>query len=194
MTAFDSYVDAARGRPGGWRILVGALIIGACWILGTFLVLFGWTVLQTAGSGDQQAALESLGAMLEGGGSPPTMAVMLLTFCGVWIGVVITTKVLHGHPFFAIFAPTAAVRWGDFLRGIALSLAFTAPAAIAAVWLAEPVRTELHLGTWLIWFSPLVLLIFVQATAEELIFRGYLLQQLAILSRNPAIWAGIPSV
>jgi membrane protease YdiL (CAAX protease family) len=36
-------------------------------------------------------------------------------------------------------------------------------------------------------------LVFLQATAEELIFRGYLLQHLARLSRHWLVWAGLPS-
>ncbi len=41
---------------------------------------------------------------------------------------------------------------------------------------------------------PLLAFVFIQATAEELIFRGYLLQQLGALSRSWLVWAVIPSL
>lgn len=194
MASFESYIDAARGRPGGWRILVGLLIIGVFWVAGTVLVMGLWVGAQMAQGMDMQAALGTLNALAEGGGSPPIMAVMLLTFSGVWIGVLIVQKALHGVRFRSIFAPDLRVHWRDFAKGILLSLAFTIPGALVALMISDPVRTEMDLGYWLVWLVPLTALIFVQATAEELIFRGYLLQQLASISRSPVLWAGVPSV
>jgi membrane protease YdiL (CAAX protease family) len=41
---------------------------------------------------------------------------------------------------------------------------------------------------------PIVLGVFIQAVGEELIFRGYLLQQLAVRFRSPIIWAFLPAL
>ena len=88
MTGFDSYLAAARGRPGGWRILVGMLIIAAFWFGGTALVLGVWTRLQMATGAGQGEALRRL-TDLPQGGTPELIAVMLLTFSGVWLGVLV---------------------------------------------------------------------------------------------------------
>ena len=45
-----------------------------------------------------------------------------------------------------------------------------------------------------IWLLPILLLVFIQAVGEELLFRAYLLQQLARIARSPIIWAVLPSL
>ena len=194
MKKFSSYVGAARGHTGAWRILIGLLIIGIFWVAGTVLVMGLWVGLLLMRGMPQQEALATLSTLAETGGSPPILAVMLMTFSGVWLGMIIVQKALHGVRFRTIFAPDLRVHWRDFIKGILLSLAFTAPGAALALTVTDPVRTELEIGRWLVWLVPMIGLVFVQATAEELIFRGYLLQQLANISRSPLLWAGLPSV
>lgn len=193
MASFDAYIEQARGKTGGWRILVGLLIIAVFWILGTVVVLGLWVGTMMLQGMDRQSALGTLGT-LEGGGSPPIMAVMLLTFIGVWVGILIVQKALHGIRFRSIFAPDLRVHWFDFLKGVLLSLAFTVPGVLVALTVTDAARTDLDIGRWAVWLIPLIGLIFIQATAEELIFRGYLLQQLAVISRSPVLWAGVPSI
>ena len=50
------------------------------------------------------------------------------------------------------------------------------------------------LGRWAAWLPVAVLAIGVQATTEEVIYRGYLQQQLAVLSSSRLVWMGIPAV
>lgn len=194
MASFESYIAAADGRPGAWRLFVGLLIILVFWVTGTVVMLSLWVGIQLTQGVDRETAMQSMEGLSGNGGSPAVMAVMLLTFTGIWIGVVIAKKALHGVKFRTIFAPDLRVHWRDFGKGILLALAMTVPGAIIATVVADPVRTDLDVWRWLLWLIPLAALIFVQATAEELIFRGYLLQQLANWSRSPAVWAGIPSV
>ena len=88
-------------------------------------------------------------------------------------------------------------RQREFLRHFAV-----AAGAVAAV-------LGLSLLVWAIWFDavpnlapgawltalPLALLgVAVQTGAEEVVFRGYMLQQLAARFRHPAIWAGVPAL
>ncbi len=56
-----------------------------------------------------------------------------------------------------------------------------------------PERTDLPLSAWAMAFAPLAVMVFLQASAEELIFRGYILQQLAARWRNPLVWAALPA-
>ena len=57
-----------------------------------------------------------------------------------------------------------------------------------------PRRSELEISTWLLAFGPIALVIFLQAASEELIFRGYLPQQLAARFGSPLVWGLLPSV
>lgn len=193
MSGFQSYLEAAHGRSGLWRIVVGLLIIVAFWIAGTAVVLIAWVLIMLAGGTPMPEAMKAVG-QAGAGGSPKIIAIMLATFIGVWAGIFVVQKALHGVPFRSVFAANLRVHWGDLFKGILLSLAFTVPGAIISLSLTDAVRTDLDLGRWAVWLLPLIALIFIQATGEELIFRGYLLQQLANWSRSPAVWAGIPSI
>ena len=92
-----------------------------------------------------------------------------------------------------LFAPERRVRLGDFGKGLLVAAAFALGSTAIGLTIAEPVATTLPLAVWLAFLVPLVGLVFLQATAEELIFRGYLLQQLALRSRSPLVWAVLPS-
>ncbi len=175
-----------------WRVLAGIIIIAGFWIGGTFAVLYLWGALETARLGDTGGALHRV-AGAEPGGSPAIVAVMLLTFAGIWPGVMLAVRLLHRQSFRSLFAPERRVRTGDFAKGLLIAAAFTAASVSVSLLLVRPDGSGLPLPAWLAALLPIAALIFVQATAEELMFRGYLLQQLALRSRNPLVWAVLPS-
>ena len=191
MTAFERYVAAGGQRPGFWRVLAGACLIGLFWILGTIGVLVAWGALNVARHGAEGAG-SRMGDMVAGG-DPATVAVMLLTFAGVWVGVFLAVRLLHRQRFSTLFAPDGGVRGRDLLKGLAVAAVFAGASVPIGMTIAEPVATTLPVGEWLAYAVALLALVFVQATAEELVFRGYLLQQLALRSRNPLVWAVIPA-
>lgn len=195
MTAFERYIAAGAGRPDLWRLFAGIVLISSFWIGGTFAVLLVSAAL-AAGPGDPGEALRQLADLGPAGelaAGPGIVLVALLTFSGIWMGVLLTVRLLHGQPFHTIFAPDRRVRRGDFARGVLVAVAFTALSAPFALALAQPVQSGLAMPVWLAALLPVIALVFVQATAEELIFRGYLLQQLALRSRSPLLWAVLPS-
>lgn len=192
MTPFEAYVSPALQRPGWWRIIAGGIMILCFWIAFTLLVLAGYGVWWIVQLGDPQAALQKMGKLVEGG-SPDRILVMILTFGGIWIGVFLALAFFHGQEFGKIFAPDRRRRPAGFAHGLVLGFAFSAISIAAALTLVSPVRSELQVSAWIFWLIPLIPLIFIQATGEELIFRGYLLQQLGSRLRSPIVWAFLPS-
>ncbi|MEZ5685612.1 MAG: CPBP family intramembrane glutamic endopeptidase [Paracoccaceae bacterium] len=72
---------------------------------------------------------------------------------------------------------------------------------LAALWLAlllallnPDVGRSAPLPTVLTWLPLVLPLLVLQIGAEELVFRGYLLQQLGARFHHPLIWMGLPSV
>lgn len=191
MTAFERYIASGASRPGFWRVILGLSIIGVFWVGGTMVVLSAWRALSRALYGPIGAKAR-LNALIEGG-SPGAVAIMLLTFAGIWIGVFLVVRLLHGQRFMTLFAPERGIRRGDLGRGFVLAAGFALASIPIGMAIATPSVTRLPLVEWFGFSLLLLVLVFIQATAEELIFRGYLLQQLALRSRNPLIWAVIPS-
>ncbi len=192
MTAFERYIASGRQRPGLWRVIAGLAVIVTAWFAGTAGVLFLWTTWNAVATGDPEFARERLASAL-GGGDAEVVAVLLGTFAGIWLGVFVVTTVLHGQRFRTLFAPDGRLRPGDLGKGVLVALAFALGSTLIGLILSEPVATPLPITLWLALLVPLIVLVFVQATAEELIFRGYLLQQLALRRRNPLLWAVLPS-
>lgn len=192
MTPFEAYVHPARAVGGWWRMLAGIATIGAFWIAGVVIVLLAY-VLLTVPVPTERAVNATL-EQLQLGGAPEQITVLVLSFAGIWAGVFLALSIFHRQAFSTIFSPRPAPRAGGFIPGMILALMFVGPSLIAAMLVADPVRTDLAIDVWITWFLILAPLIFIQAVGEELIFRGYLQQQLAARIASPLVWAGLPAL
>jgi membrane protease YdiL (CAAX protease family) len=190
----ERYVAPAAGRSGFWRVIVGIVLILVTWFAWTVVVMSVYVLWQIASGMPVRPALQSLGDMIEAGG-PVSVLFQLATFAGIWPGIYIVVRGLHDQPFGTLFSPEARIRWGEFGGGLLLAAAFSAATLVLAlVVVGIPERTALAPSTWLVAMIPLVPLVFLQASGEEMIFRGYLLQQLALRLRTPLVWAVVPAV
>jgi len=52
---------------------------------------------------------------------------------------------------------------------------------------------NLAAGTWVMFLPFAIIAVFVQVSAEEILFRGYIQQQLAARFRSPLIWILVPA-
>lgn len=174
--AFAAYLAlATTGRTGLWRIAVTILVVIAAQILALFAVLALFWGSDTGGERFQlMATLFSLALV------PPALALSL--------------RLLHGR------------RLGDLLglgRGLEIApLAIGGLAAAAltacglflgvALGLVQVSVIEDYQAPWLL-LALAAALIPAQAAGEELVFRGYLLQELGARWPSPIIWAALPS-
>lgn len=194
MTDFDRYIAAAEGRRGLWRLIPGLVIIAVCWLAWTALVLSSVVLLDILAGADVRTARMDLQALMESG-SPGAAALMLATFIGIWPGVWLALRLLHGRRFGTVLSPERSYRWGEFRLGLTVGLTvYLLSLAVAIVIGGAPTRTELGLTTWLLFLAPIGGLVFLQASGEELIFRGYLGQELAKVARSPLVWAALPAL
>lgn len=182
---FEAMVRPARLYPELWRLLVGILVIMFCYLGGLALMLVG--VFAAIGP------LEYFG-WIQGLATPdrPAQTLALLgTFAGLLVGVFLAALVHFRGPG-TLFGPR-----DETLRGFLVTLLVTAPLygllIGAGAWIEPPVP-NLPWETWLRLLPAALVLLLVQISAEELIFRGYLQQQLAARFAARWVWMGIPSV
>jgi len=192
-TPLDLYAAPGAARPGLWRMFVGCLAILAGWLVRTVRVR-AVTVLVNLGRGmDLVGALEAMQALL-GESTPAGVLYKLVTFAGIWPASWGTLRLLHRQRFGTLFSPEGRIRWRDFGGGLALAAGFWLLTMIVGLGVVgAPVRTDLSFGAWIAWFAPLAVMVFLQASGEEIIFRGYILQQLASRYRSPLVWAFLPA-
>jgi len=183
---FDQYVDPARARPQLWRLGLGVIVIVAAYLLGIAIIFAAiWAFVGA------NKTLE-LASTVASANTPVGMFLLLASFAGAAIAPMIAVRLLHKRSIGSLFGPRAKV-WNDFLIAAALVLAVNAALmAVISFWVT-PIP-NLNFTLWLTLLPLSILGLLVQTVAEELVFRGYLQQQLAAKFRSPLIWMLLPSL
>jgi uncharacterized protein len=184
-TAFARFTAPARRRPELWRLILGLGVIAACYF--GWIAAMGGLLWLIAGPGRIEAGLRGVGP----GGDPWSVIGLLFTFLGPWIGVWAAVRLLHGRSLGSVIGRAPVV-----LRDFAAGLGVTAVVAVAGLLLlpfAPPLEPATPAAIWLA-FLPLALFgLLIQTGAEELVFRGYMQQQLAARFATPLAWMVLPA-
>ncbi|MEM1361413.1 MAG: type II CAAX endopeptidase family protein [Pseudomonadota bacterium] len=185
-TAHRVYIAPARARPGLWRLVLGLLLVAL-----VYLALNGIAFLVYAlryGPDDASLLFASLGVA----STPGSLLLVLATFFPMILGLALVCYWPHRRSFGSLIGPAPrALR--DFFRAIAV-FGVIYGAASLAFFVMEPTQPNLPVGLWAQLLPLLVIGLIIQTGAEELLFRGYLQQQLAARFASPLIWAVLPSL
>lgn len=171
-TAVAQYLALAdAGRNAWWRYVLGLALIAAGWLFGgtyAYVVTIhaGWF-----GSVNEFVAVNA----------------SVLTLLA---GVLIVVAVLHGRGWRTLVTPRPSLDWRRMFEGAAVWIVLAAVCALAEN-LLYPGRYawSLSVQAWLPFVAAALLLTPLQCAAEELVFRGYLVQALGRLLRSPAVLA-----
>lgn len=185
--AFDTFIDPAYERNEIWRLLQG-LITGTC----VFVVL-AFVIL---GAGNGLLGLYDVDALIDvlsKGVEPAAMFLILLSFFALMYATFAAAAWHHRDPG-TLFGPRRIVV-ADFLRMGLLSIVVLLGVGAGMHYVIQDTLTLQHpVSKWALMMLWAVPLLFVQISAEEVFFRGYLLQQLAARFNSPVIWAVFPSL
>ena len=185
--AHDTYIDPARSKPQIWRLLLGIVMVAACYALGLIgLVL---AVALVSGADYLNEFLVNLEMAQPLG---PTGTVLLLaTFIGMAVGPMVAVAVFHSRRVVTLFGPLPRT-----FRHFLIAMAVCAVAyGISFLFSSSEVELIPGIGQklWLA-FLPMALTgVLLQTGAEEVLFRGYVQQQLAARFRSPILWMILPS-
>lgn len=179
--AFEAY-RYSPPEPVSWARLIG----------GTLLVLLGWLAVTLAvivpfvfaAGGQVDDFFDSRR------GSLATFA----TFSGIWIGAWVAMRLVHKERLGKLLGTAGRLGGSDFAKGF-IAITLTSVLSEALIYAIHPQleRTSLSWSSWLVLLIPVALFCFVQTSSEELLFRGYLMRNLANRCRSPWIWAVLPS-
>ncbi|WP_162630815.1 MULTISPECIES: CPBP family intramembrane glutamic endopeptidase [Meridianimarinicoccus] len=173
----------ARTRPALWRLVPGLLIVVAAQALAFGLLVGGiWALAGPEAAGTWLAKLAVAS-------TPATMLTVLALFAPPLLGVVVAARLLHRRGLRSLLGPRVLP---DAARGAGVTLAVFAP-LLALAWGLDATQPNLPLGIWAALLPLTVLGVAVQTLTEEILFRGYVLQQLAARFRSPLVWAVLPA-
>ncbi len=184
--AFDAFVQPARRAPALWRTVLGAILVALIYA-GSFAAALG-SVAVILGPFRARDLAERLVAL----DTPRATLFLLATFLGMAVAPMAAVRLLHRRSAASLFGRAPRVLH-DF--AMAVTVVGALYALSIGLWsLAYDPVPNLPLGTWLA-LLPLTLLgLLLQTGAEELVFRGYLQQQLAARFASPLVWMLLPSL
>ncbi|WP_069298510.1 CPBP family intramembrane glutamic endopeptidase [Neptunicoccus sediminis] len=189
---FDAFIAPAREHRGGLLFLGAVLFL----LLAYTEITFGLVALFSIGlSVTQNIPLaESMGTVSAHVSKPETPVAMigvLLTFVAMLAAVWLTVGLFRGQSIGTLLGRGGVLR--NFLLACMIVAPFQAIAFTLALGSGEAVP-NLPLSNWVLWMLPALPLLLIQVSAEELVFRGYLLQEFATRFQNRWIWLVLPSL
>ncbi|WP_186416837.1 CPBP family intramembrane glutamic endopeptidase [Bosea sp. CS1GBMeth4] len=195
---FATYVDLARnGKNAPWRIILAVAIIALVWAAASIASLVAGVAVILARGGEWPFGLDEVleafdyRALLA---DPVGIAAFLLSVASLWAGVWLVIRLVHKRRIRDLLGVERRLYWPDFTRSTIVTLAVgiaTAPLAL----LIDPTvtRGSLSLSDWLAAMPFLLVALFLQTSAEEIAFRGYLQQTLAARFATPLAWLLMPA-
>ncbi|WP_299916089.1 CPBP family intramembrane glutamic endopeptidase [uncultured Roseobacter sp.] len=185
--AHEHLLAPARETAQVWRLIMGLIIASGVYLICNqtmFRTLYTW----------QGKNAPAFSETLIAGTTPFAMYVLLLSFGFMTLGVAVALKVVHKRGFPEILGNAALFRrqlWAVLTILVLINLAIW----ILPPWdMGAPLVSNMSLGGWLILLPVSLLAVFVQVSAEEVLFRGYIQQQLAARFRSPLVWMAVPAL
>lgn len=181
---FDDYCALALPRIAVWRVVCGLvmtfaviLALSAGILLLTELVAPELALRQAPDLSSTKGTLVALGSFI------------------VWApAIALTLWLWHRRTLPTLFNERRHVRAASYLKGFAIAAAvglFTI--LLGALVVGAPVRAPL-VEDWALLAGAAFLLLIIQTGSEELLFRGYLQQQLGARFRSGLWWGVLPSL
>ena len=167
-----------------WRYLVGFIVIFIASQLGTipFLIAVFYKIYSDGGDlssiQDQNVLMTVLDSNL-------TLFLMLLSFAVGLVAIYFVVRFLHNQPFRELTTSRKKIDWGRFAFGFAL-IAITTSVLTGLDYYNNPEGyiVQFDLVPFIILALIAIILIPLQTSFEEYLFRGYLMQGIGVLSKN----------
>ncbi len=187
---FARYTEPVQMRAEAWRTGFGILVFMALVILIFYLIaIIGAALLNNSEAGNLAALFDEISLQSSKRSVLVNLGIIGLLLPILWLML----WIVHRRGISTLIGP---------IEGISLRVFTMVFAFILVLWVALELPSfvggyfsqQLDLSVWIIWLIPATGLILLQVTAEELIFRGYLLQQFSVIFRSKWVWWLGPSL
>ncbi|MFN2265725.1 MAG: lysostaphin resistance A-like protein [Anaerolineales bacterium] len=191
-----TYLDAAlQGHASVWRYILGTLSILFIWLIiggvATAILLIGFGIYQGLPLMDLTQLVYDPSLL----GHIPYYLVLNFGFVFFWFGIWLAVRLIHRRSMRSLVTWRSSVSWRRVGLGFILWALLLGIGTLAEYLVSPGTFSVTYDARVFIPFAILALLITpMQTTAEELFFRGYLVQAGSLISRNwvfLSIWSGV---
>lgn len=182
----QAFIAPAQAYPELWRLLVGMVVLVSAYFLPLAIAFGAFGFL--ASSGQSNAAFAELNAM----DTPKATLAVLFSFVAMVFAVWAAARLMQRRGLATLIGP-----WGQSLRNFARVSVYLLvfQAVLFVLPIAQPPRIQsMALVQWLMLLPVTLVAVLIQTSAEELVFRGYLQQQLAARFASPLVWLVGPAL
>ena len=184
--AHEVFVAPARKHAELWRFALGCLLTVVGYV--AFNQLF-FQVLNAALGAKGAAFFDTLMT----GNNAPAMYVVLASFGFMIASAGVAVRIIHRRPVRSLLGPRILFL-PQFVAVSGAILLLSAVVLILPPWgMGGDLTLNMPVGTWVMLLPFSLLAVLVQVSAEEIVFRGYVQQQLAARFRSPLVWMVLPS-
>jgi membrane protease YdiL (CAAX protease family) len=169
------YIEQVRNSTNSfWLYIIGVFILGVVIIIGN--IPFGFLILAEAGVDAAQLTLAEQMKVLP---SNTTLFLLLLPFALVFGAILLITKLLHKLKLRELITSRSKVDWKRVRFGFGtVTLSFIAMLVVGYFIDPESVQWNFKPKLFALLVLISVIMVPLQTSAEELFFRGYLMQGL----------------
>jgi len=190
-----TYIDLAdRGKNDWWRYFLGVLVILFMW-MGVGSIPF--IVLMNRVESDQDDGTFFNPDLMRFEGVDPVIGfvVMMLAFIPFLFGVFLVVRYFHKRPFLTLVTPLSKMDWKQYFRGLWIIFAILSFLSIVdSLFSPETYTLVFQWSEFLPFLLLALVLVPIQASTEELLFRGYVMQGIARLVKTRWVVVGLSSV
>ncbi len=173
-----AFVAPARLRSGFGLLVIGYFAIEV--LYRGSLELIDELILEFAPAG-------SLSSFYRGD-TPLSLAAQLMSFAFLALSTILVVRLFHKRGMRSLVGPAGST-WRDFRAVVVpVVLLLALLEFVPPWWSADALESTRSVVPWMALLPLALFTIFVQISAEELLYRGYLQQQLAAVFSHPAAW------
>ena len=190
-----SYLElAAIGKNDWWRYLLSLLLIAFFWqILGAIPI--GALMIMVTSDADPTTDFNPSTLQFEGINPIFGYLALNFSFLALLVGLWIAVRFIHKRSFTSLITPNLIPHWQRILVGFGVYFALMLVMTGLGVLLEPENYTFTFDASQFLLFLPLALILTpMQAGAEELLFRGYLLQGIGRLTANRRLAAVVSAI
>ena len=184
--AHVGFIAPALASAAVWRLLLGFALATVGYVALNqmyFQVVYAFVGAQSTALYDQ----------LVSGRTPQAMYLLLFSFVFMTMSVGVVVRLLHRRSIMTLLGdiPVALRQFGAvsvMIVGLMAVLFVLPPWDMGGDFVAN-----VPLDRWLLLLPLSLFAVLIQVSAEEIVFRGYVQQQLAARFKSPLIWMVLPS-